>query len=352
MDIPLVNLARQYTTIQKDIDAAIRSVCKKSDFILGDEVDTFEKEFANYIDVKECVGVASGTDAIKLMLIAAGIKPGDEVITQANTFISTVLPIIELGAIPIFVDVEPDTGRIDVDQVKNAITRKTRAILPVHLYGLPSDIPSLTKLLSSTKFSKLLLLEDAAQAHGSSIDGKKTGSFGSMAAFSFYPGKNLGAYGDGGAVTTNNESFAKKLRVLRNIGQQKKYHHTLLGFNSRLDTIQAAILSVKLKHLDAWNKKRNIIAHQYIQGLTDIGDLVLPYSNFQQGVTRAEGLPRRGPLVGILGRKPAAGRRETNRSSTTNWHLFVIQTKKRDALMDYLGKHGIHCGIHYPFPLL
>lgn len=312
MNIPFVNLQRQYRSIQNRVDAAIQRICAKSNFILGDEVDTFEKEFANYIGVRHCVGVATGTDAIKLMLIAASIKPGDEVIVQANTFISTVLPIIELGAKPIFVDCD-QTGVIDVSKIKSVITKRTRAILPVHLYGHPAPMKELQRITSQA--SHITILEDAAQAHGSSIHGDLCGSFGQMAAFSFYPGKNLGAYGDGGAITTNNEKFAKKLRILRNIGQKKKYDHVMLGTNSRLDTIQAAVLSVKLKHLNIWNKKRNTIAQIYIQNLENVGDVILPSA------------------------------------VSTNWHVFIIQTKRRDGLMHYLEKNGIHTGIHYPVGL-
>ena len=305
MNIPLVNLQRQYQSIKKEVDAAMLSVCESADFILGSEVEFFEKKFAEYIGVKHCIGVASGTDAIKLMGLAAGIKAGDEVIVQANTFIATILPFIELGAKPIFIDCNPD-GSINVDLVKNATSKRTKAIVPVHLYGNPA--PKIT--------SRIMVLEDAAQAHGSSINGKKCGSFGAMAAFSFYPGKNLGAYGDGGAVTTNSAKLAEKLRVLRNIGQKKKYDHIILGTNSRLDTIQAAILSVKLKYLDTWNKKRYSIALRYVSHLRDIGDLVLPAA-----------------------------------SQDTNWHLFTIQTKHRDKLMKHLESKGIHTGIHYPVPL-
>lgn len=306
MNIPLVNLAAQHETIQKEADAAVLAVLAKSNFILGDEVSLFEEQFAKYIGVKYCVGVANGTDAIKLMLLAAGIKQGDEVIVQANTFISSVLPIIEIGAKPVFVDCD-EHGQLDVSKIRKAITKKTRAILPVHLYGVPMLLP---------KTYNLTILEDAAQAHGSSVNGKKCGSLGDMAAFSFYPGKNLGAYGDGGAVTTNNKKLAEKLRIMRNIGQKEKYNHVVLGFNSRLDTIQAAVLSVKLKHLEDWNKKRNAIANTYIRDLHNVGDLILPTPN-----------------------------------NNTNWHLFVIRTYKRDDLMHHLEKCGIHCGIHYPVPL-
>jgi dTDP-4-amino-4,6-dideoxygalactose transaminase len=316
MNIPLVNLQRQYQNIKKDVDTAIKKVCTRGDFILGSEVSEFEKAFATYTGVNYCVGLASGTDAIKLMLIAADIHPGDEIITQANTFISTVLPIIELGAKPVLVDVDPFTGDIDPVRVEKAITKKTRALLPVHLYGRPAPME---KLLSIAKKYHLLLLEDAAQAHGSSVSRKKAGSLGHMAAFSFYPGKNLGAYGDGGAVVTKNKKYYNSLMILRNIGQRKKYDHVRLGFNSRLDTIQAAILSVKLHQLDTWNEKRKDIAQTFIDELTGVGDLILPTVS-----------------------RPKA---------ETSWHLFVICTKKRDQLASYLLKRGIHTGIHYPVPL-
>ncbi len=314
MNIPLVNLARQYESIQKTVDAAIQKICKTSDFILGEEVREFEAAFASYVGVKFCVGVASGTDAIKLMALAIDIKPGDEIIMQANTFIATALPFIELGATPVFVDCDSETGQISVDEIVAAITPKTKVIIPVHLYGHPAPMALLKK--ATKNWPHITILEDACQAHGSTINGKKCGSFGEMAAFSFYPGKNLGAYGDGGAVVTNNAKLAQKLRILRNIGQKSKYDHTILGTNSRLDTVQAAVLKVKLPHIDDWNIKRNSIALRYISNLSHVSDLSLPLQR-----------------------------------TNTNWHLFVIQTKKRDALMKYLEKKGIHTGIHYPVPL-
>ena len=312
MNIPLVNLARQYKTIKKDVDRAIKKVSATGDFILGDAVTQFEKEFARYVGVAYCVGVASGTDAIKLMAMAAGIGKGDEVIVQANTFISTVLPIIELGARPVFVDCD-ETGAIDASKVKKAITKRTRVIFPVHLFGRPAPMKELSRF--SNLDSRFSILEDAAQAHGSTINGKKCGSLGAMAAFSFYPGKNLGAFGDAGAVVTSNKKFADTIRIIRNIGQKKKYYHVRLGVNSRLDTMQAAVLRVKLKHLDAWNKKRKIIALRYLSRLRNLGGLILPPEE------------------------------------STNWHLFAVRTNKRDALMRYLEKQGIHTGIHYPVPL-
>lgn len=315
--IPLVNLERQFTSIEKDVTRKMLQVCRKSDFILGDEVEEFEAAFATYIGVSYCVGVANGTDAIKLMAIASGIGKGDEIIMQANTFIATALPFIELGATPVFVDCDPKTGQISVDAVKRAITKKTRVIIPVHIYGYPAPMNELLRL--TVNDSRLTILEDSCQAHGSIVNGKQCGSFGDMAAFSFYPGKNLGAYGDGGAVVTNSKKLWEKLKIIRNIGQKKKYDHIMLGTNSRLDTIQAAVLSVKLPHLDSWNRKRNTIALRYLRELSDVRGLAVP------------------PL-------PSEG-------IATNWHLFVIQTPKRDALMKYLLAKGIHTGIHYPVPL-
>ncbi len=315
--IPLVNLERQFTSIKRDVTRALLAVCKKTDFILGDEVLEFEEAFATYIGVSYCVGVANGTDALKLMGMASGITKGDEIIMQANTFIATALPFIELGATPVFVDCDPKTGQIDVAAVEKAMTKKTRAIIPVHLYGYPAPINELSRLTVNS--SRLTILEDACQAHGSMVNGKKCGSFGDMAAFSFYPGKNLGAYGDGGAVVTNSKKLYEKLKIIRNIGQKKKYEHTVLGTNSRLDTIQAAVLSVKLPHLDSWNRKRNTIALRYLRELSDVQGLALP------------------PLP--------------SRESATNWHLFVVQTSRRTALMKFLHANGIHTGIHYPTPL-
>ena len=317
MNIPLVNLVQQYKTIKNEIDAAISRVCRKTDFILGTEVEEFEKKFASYIGTRYCIGVASGTDAIKLMAMAAGIKRGDEVIIQDNTFIATALPFIELGAKPIFVDCDKTSGAIDVSHVNTAITKRTRAIIPVHLYGNPAPMDELMKLQKTVR--GCTILEDAAQAHGSSVHGHMCGSIGQAAAFSFYPGKNLGAYGDGGAITTNNKNYADTIRIIRNIGQKGKYNHVRLGVNSRLDTIHAAILQVKLKHLNAWNNKRNKIARIYRKELANIGDIQLPPV----------------PATGIV----------------TNWHLFTIMTGKRDLLMKYLEKKDIHTGIHYPIPL-
>lgn len=313
--IPLVDLEKQYKSLKSDILPGVVKVLSKGNFILGEEVGDFENSFAKYCGVKYCIGVASGTDALLLSLRALGIGPGDEVITQANTFIATVLPIIYLGAKPVLVDINPDTYQMDIRGLEKAITRKTKVIIPVHLFGMPAPMPEIIKI---AKRHKLYVLEDACQAHGSLINGKPCGSFGDIAAFSFYPGKNLGAAGDGGAVVTNNKNLAAKVRILRDVGQTQKYKHDFIGYNSRLDTLQAAILSVKLKYLDNWNKRRNEISLLYRKFLSNVPVVMPP--------------------------EPPNGYK-------TNYHLFVIRTKRRDALMEFLKRSNIFCGIHYPIPV-
>lgn len=315
MSIPLVDLKKQYQNIHPEIDQAVGQVLSQGDFILGKEVEDFEKSFAKYIGVKYCVGVASGSDAILLSLRALGVKAGDEVIAPANTFISTILPIIELGAKPILVDVQPDTYQVDPQKIEQAITSKTRVILPVHLYGIPAPMD---KIVAIAKRYHLHIIEDACQAHGSSLRKKMCGSFGEMAAFSFYPGKNLGAAGDGGCIVTNDKNLFQLLTAMRNIGQTAKYKHDVFGYNSRLDTIQAVILSIKLKHLDEWNSKRRNIAKKYNQLLEDL-PITLP------------------PNLG--------------KDYILNYHLYVIRTKNRDQLYRYLQGREIYPGIHYPIPI-
>lgn len=314
MKIPLVDLRRQYPKIKQDIDKAVTRVLKDGNFILGNQVEEFEAEFAKYCQRKYCIGVASGSDALLLSLRALGIKGGDEVITPANTFISTVFPIMYLGAKPVFVDIK-DNYQIDPKKIEEAISAKTKVILPVHLFGIPAPMDEILKI---AKKYKLFVLEDAAQAHGASVNSKKCGSFGDLAAFSFYPGKNLGAGGDAGAIVTNNKKLSDMIRKMRNIGQSKKYIHQIVGYNSRLDTIQAAILLVKLKELDSWNKKRNQVANLYNKLLANL-PIKLP------------------PKLEV--------------KYFANYHLYVIRTKKRDQLMDYLKGQGIYCGIHYPLPV-
>jgi dTDP-4-amino-4,6-dideoxygalactose transaminase len=314
MNIQFVDVQKQYQTYKKELDEAIHSVLNKSNYILGEEVHQFEKEFAAYCQTKHCIAVASGTDALFLALKALDIGPGDEVITVANTFIASVITISMSGATPVLVDMDPQTYNIDVTTIEKKITKKTKAIMPVHLYGQPADMDALKKI---AKKHKLYIIEDACQAHGARYKGKRVGGIADIAAFSFYPGKNLGAYGDGGALTTNDNKLAEKLYLLRNYGQKVKYHHLIKGYNSRLDTIQAAVLRTKLKHLDTWNKKRREHAEQYDSLLSELG-MVTPHV-----------LPQTEHV----------------------YHLYVIQVQKRDKLIEYLGKHGISALIHYPVPV-
>lgn len=315
VEIPLVNLQRQFKGIKQEVSKAISKVLLNCNYILGSEVEEFEKSFAKYIGTKYAIGVASGADAILLILDSLGIGKGDEVITTANTFIASVLPIIRLGAKPVLVDINKDTYQMDVEKLESAITKKTKVILPVHLYGIPNKMDEILKL--ARKY-KLKVVEDSAQAHGSSYKRQKCGSFGIANAFSFYPGKNLGAVGDGGAITTNNKTLYKKIRSLRHIGQTQKYKHDILGYNSRLDTIHAAVLSVKLKKLNSWNAQRRKHAKYLTALLSD-----LPIS-----------------LPCVLGK-----------DYVTNYHLYIIRIKKRNELMEYLKDKKIYCGIHYPIPV-
>lgn len=313
--IPLVDLSRQYKGLKKEIDNAVVKILAQGNFILGQELEEFEQEFAQYCSVKHCIGVASGTDALHLSLRALDIGPGDEVITVPNTYIATVFPIVAVGATPVLVDIHPDTYQIDPDRIEKAITKKTKVIIPVHLFGIPA---AMDRIMSIARRHKLYVIEDACQAHGSSFNGKKCGTFGHLGAFSFYPGKNLGAAGDGGAVVTDKKQLARKIRALRNIGQFEKHKHDLLGHNSRLDTLQAVILSAKLKMLDSWNDERRSLAKLYDSLLTDL-PLVLP-----------PGL---------------------NGDYTQNYHLYVIRVKQRDKLLEFLKANGIFAGIHYPIPV-
>jgi dTDP-4-amino-4,6-dideoxygalactose transaminase len=312
MKIPFLDLKAQYESIKPEIDQAIKRVVDSQSFILGKELEAFEKEFARYLDVEFVVGVNSGTDALILSLLALGIGKDDEVITPVNSFIATTTAIIQVGATPVFVDCDQDTYQIDINEVEKKITKKTKAILPVHLFGAPAEIDKLQEI---SKRNKLFLVEDAAQAHGATFNSQKLGTFGDLAAFSFYPGKNLGAYGDGGAIATNNSDLYEKLLKLRNYGQSKKYHHDSFGLNSRLDEIQAAVLRVKLKHLDLWNEKRRKIANTYIS----------EFKNFKTQKIINNGL--------------------------TNYYIFSIESDNRDELQEYLRTQGIETLIHYPIPI-
>lgn len=312
MNVSFLNLTKQYNSIQVEINSAIAKVVKKQRFILGEEVAAFEHEFARYLGAKHVIGVNSGTDALILALRSLGVGKGDEVITQPNSFIATTLAILEVGATPIFVDINPDTYQIDENLISEKITSKTKAILPVHMYGAPCNIEKIAQI---AKEHKLFLIEDACQAVGSSFSNKKVGTFGELGTFSFYPGKNLGAYGDGGAICTNNTNIYKKLLSLRNYGQTEKYIHNEIGVNSRLDEIQAAVLRVKLKNVDRWNVQRRDIANTYKKLLKDI------------------------KVQKIL------------ENSVSNYHLFVIQVSNRDELGGKLLEKGIETKIHYPIPI-
>ena len=314
MRVPFVDLQAQYRTIADEINTAIHSVLERTAFILGEEVALLETEFAEFIGVKQAIGVGSGLAALELALRACGIGPGDEVITAANTFIATVLAISAVGAQPVLVDVEPTTYNMDPAALSAAITPRTRAIIPVHLYGQPADLDS---ILAIAKHHDLLVIEDAAQAHGACYEGQRVGGFGHAAAFSFYPAKNLGAYGDGGMVVTNDAKIAEKTRQLRNYGQRVKYHHAVMGTNSRLDTIQAAILRVKLRHLDRWNASRREHATDYNRLLA--------------------GLPVDRPAVAD--------------NVEHVYHLYVIQVSDRDRVQTSLRANEIATGIHYPIPV-
>ena len=312
--IQLVDLKKNYNSIKGKIDEAIKKTIKTCYFINGPEVNKFEKEFANFTEADHCISCNSGTDALILALKALNIHEGDEVIVQANTFIATVLAISNVGATPILVDVD-NNFMIDINDIYNKITVKTKAIIVVHLYGL---CPDMDIIKSITNKNNLFLIEDCAQASGTYYNKQHVGTIGDIGCFSFYPGKNLGAYGDGGAIITNIEKHAEFIKKWKNWGSNKKYYHEVKGGNSRLDTIQAAILSVKLKYLEDWNNNRRKIAKKYNKNLTGIGDIILPtYKSY----------------------------------CIPSWHLYVIRTKKRDELLKYLNEHNIFAGIHYPIPI-
>ncbi len=314
MIVPFMDLKRQYDSLALEIQQAIGRVFDRSFFILGPEGKAFEKEFSAYVGVQHGIGVNSGTDALFLALLGAGIGKGDEVITVANTAIPTVAAIVATGAAPRFVDVNEKTALIDCDKIAVAITSKTRAILPVHLYGNPVPMKKVMEIASS---HNLTVIEDCAQAHGACIDSQRVGSFGHLSCFSFYPTKNLGAYGDAGMILTNNDDLAKKLVLLRQYGEEKRYHTIVSGFNSRLDELQAAILLVKLKYLDQWNKKRKEIVEQYKRGIKN-------------------------PKITFI--------HETQNGSSVH-HLFVVRTSPRGVFQEYLQSHGIGTALHYPIPL-
>lgn len=312
--IPIVELDSQFRSIEGEIRAAIEDVLTTGRYIFGKHCAAFEKEFAAYIGAKHCAGVGSGTEAIHLALRAAGVQPGDEVITAANTCVPTVAGISASGARPVLVDIDPATLTLDPARLEGAITARTRAIVPVHLYGHPCDMEP---ILSIAAARGVAVVEDCAQAHGTEYRGRRCGTFGAAAAFSFYPSKNLGAYGDGGAVTTNDEAVDAAVRMLRNYGEEKRYYHSTKGFNSRLDELQAAVLRVKLRRLDAWNAARRERAAIYARLLKH--------------------LPIRLPFEAPWARHI--------------YHLFVIRSRQRDALQAHLKECGIGTLLHYPVPI-
>jgi dTDP-4-amino-4,6-dideoxygalactose transaminase len=312
--IPLVDLRAQYETIRDEIDTAIQRVLDSTSFILGPEVRAFEDAFATFSGASSAVGVASGTAALQLALQALGVAPSDEVITTSLTFIATAEAISHAGARPVFADIDPSTFTLDPAAVEAAITPKTRAIVPVHLYGHPADMIAIRDI---ARRRGLAMVEDAAQAHGAEVDGRRVGSLADLAAFSFYPGKNLGAYGDAGAVTGDDESLVGRVRKLRDHGRTSKYAHDEVGYGERMDSLQAAILRVKLRHLEDWTAARRRHAEGYRERLAGLD----------------VGLPAQAP-----------GRHHV-------YHLFVIRSDRRDELLAHLLRAGIGAGIHYPIPV-
>jgi dTDP-4-amino-4,6-dideoxygalactose transaminase len=311
--IPFLDLGAAYRELQPQIDATIARVLASGHYILGPEVDAFEAEYAAYCEAQDCIGLANGLDALHLALRAMGVGPGDEVIVPSNTYIATWLAVSQCRATPVPVEPDPRTYNIDPALVEAAITPRTKVILPVHLYGQPADMDP---ILAIARKHGLRVLEDGAQAHGARYKGRRIGAHGDVVAWSFYPGKNLGALGDGGAITTDDAELADRIRVLRNYGSRVKYVNEVQGYNSRLDPLQAAVLRVKLAHLDAWNARRASVAAAYLQGLEGHG-LVLPH------------VPEWA--------EPA-------------WHLFVVRHPQRDALQQRLTAAGVGTLIHYPIP--
>lgn len=312
--IPLVDLATQSRQIRDEVLERMARVIDAGRFILGFEVEEFEHAFANYCQVPYCIGVANGTDAIHMALRALDIGAGDEVITVGNSFAATAFAIAYTGATAVFVDIDPNTFNIDANLIEEAITPRTKAIIPVHLYGQPAPMKEILEIADR---HGLRVVEDCAQSHGAEIDGQRCGSFGDIGCFSFYPGKNLGAFGDGGGVTTKDPVLAEKLQLLRNYGQRVKNRHDLLGYNCRLDTVQACVLLTKMQYIEHWTEQRRQVARWYSEELADTS-LALPQEQL--------------------------GYRHV-------YHLYVVRHPKRDALLTHLAKHKILAGVHYPNPL-
>ncbi len=313
--VPLIDLKIQHRSIASEVESAIKNVCDNTAFILSDEMKAFESEFAAYCGAKHGIGVANGTEALFLALKALGVGEGDEVIVPANTFIATAEAISHAGAVPVFVDVDPETYCIDPSKIGGAITEKTKAILPVHLYGHPADMDA---IMSVARNSGLKVVEDCAQAHGTQYKGKSVGPIGDAAGFSFYPSKTLGAYGDAGMVLTNSDEVCDKLKLLRDNGRTTWNEHSIIGYNSRLDGIQAAVLRVKLKRLDEWVEARRAHARQYCELLSGVDGLTLPV--------------------------------ETSDAKHA-YYVYVVRTDNREDVMKQLKEKGCGCAIHYPVPL-
>lgn len=314
MQIQFVNLQRQNKIYRKEIIKVISGVVKEAKFVMGPELTKFEKSFAKFCGKKYAVGMNSGTDALKIALLAYGVREGDEVITVANSYFSTAMVIAEIGAVPVLVDAYPDTLTIDVNAIERAITKKTKAIIPVHLYGQSADMDGILRL---AKKHNIVVIEDACQAHGAMHKGRVV-PIGETGAFSFYPGKNLGGFGDGGALVTDSKKIYETCLYLRNDGSLEKYFHNMIGIKSRLDTLQAAILQFKLRHLDEWNKRRRQVARMYDEKLKNINGIEFI---------------------------------DVGRDNYHVYHLYVIRCNKRDELQRYLKKSGIQTVIHYPLPI-
>lgn len=314
MSVPFLDLKRQYKSIKSEIDNAIAGILERTEFVQGKSTDEFEKQFAEYNNMKYCISCSSGTAALHLSLLSIGILPGDEVILPVNTFIATAEAVSHCGATPVFVDINENDYLMDTELFEKAITKKTKVVIPVHLYGQPANIQEILRIADK---HSIKAVEDCAQSHGATFLGRKTGSFGLVNAFSFYPGKNLGAYGEAGAILTNDEKISLHIKKLRDHGAIKKYEHDFIGYNYRMGGLQGAILSVKLKYIDEWNNKRITIASRYRKEMAD--------------------LPMQLPICG------------DNKKHV--YHLFVIQVEDRANVINYLKQNNIGIGIHYPVPL-
>lgn len=315
MNVPFLDLKSQFNSIRREVDVALREVMENTAFAGGKYVAAFEQEFANFCNAEHAIGVGSGTDALWAAMVACSIGTGDEVITVPNTFIATAESISFTGATPVFVDVDPKTLTMDPNQIEKAITSKTKAIIPVHLYGQPADMDPIMEI---ARIHGLVVIEDACQAHGAKYKGVPVGSIGDAGCFSFYPGKNLGAYGEAGAVVTNSDAIAEVIRMFRDHGQRKKYYHSIVGWNARMDGFQGAVLSVKMKYIEAWNDSRRDHAAQYSSKLADEAGFTVPYeADYARHV----------------------------------YHIYSAAIQNRDEFIEYMKERGISCGIHYPVPV-